>query len=231
MTGEGIYYAVATGHPRRPRRGRGGRRAGDPAGPAGCTAASVRRLLGRHLRHTWVAVAALPGRPPSSTPASAPPAATSASSTTSSRSASATAASPPARRRAGRRPRRRPSPDRPRPRPAERSRACEILSVRGALPEHRYPQAEITDAFAAADRRGAASTSGCCAGSTRNAGVRARGTWRCRWSEYAGLDDFGAANDLFIEHGRRAGRAGRRDALKAAGLTPDGRRPDRLAPR
>jgi geranylgeranyl reductase family protein len=54
MTGEGIYYAVATGI----LAGRSAARAvalGDPALAGGHHRRRVRRLLARHLRHTWVA--------------------------------------------------------------------------------------------------------------------------------------------------------------------------------
>lgn len=54
MTGEGIYYAVATGV----LAGRAAARAlaeGRPTGAGAHHAAAVRRLLGRHLQHTWVA--------------------------------------------------------------------------------------------------------------------------------------------------------------------------------
>ena len=53
MTGEGIYYAVATGI----RAGRAASRAvavGDPSRAGAGYRRSVRRLLGRHLRHTAV---------------------------------------------------------------------------------------------------------------------------------------------------------------------------------
>ena len=54
MTGEGIYYAVATGV----LAGRGAARAlaeGSPATAGAAHRRAVRRLLGRHLRHTSVA--------------------------------------------------------------------------------------------------------------------------------------------------------------------------------
>ena len=54
MTGEGIYYAVATGV----AAGRAAARAvqaGDPAAAGAEHRAAVRRLLASHLRHTWAA--------------------------------------------------------------------------------------------------------------------------------------------------------------------------------
>lgn len=54
MTGEGIYYAVATGV----AAGRAAARAigcGDPGRAGADHRRSVRRLLARHLRHTWTA--------------------------------------------------------------------------------------------------------------------------------------------------------------------------------
>jgi geranylgeranyl reductase family protein len=54
MTGEGIYYAVATGS----LAGRAAVRAmadGDPAAAGALHRRSVRRLLDRHLHHTWTA--------------------------------------------------------------------------------------------------------------------------------------------------------------------------------
>jgi geranylgeranyl reductase family protein len=54
MTGEGIYYAVATGI----LAGRTAARAlaeGDPARAGADHRAAVRRRLGRHLKHTWAA--------------------------------------------------------------------------------------------------------------------------------------------------------------------------------
>ena len=61
MTGEGIYYAVATGL----LAGRCAARAladGDGAAAGAAHRDAVRRLLGRHLRHTWV-TASLSRRP------------------------------------------------------------------------------------------------------------------------------------------------------------------------
>jgi geranylgeranyl reductase family protein len=54
MTGEGIYYAVATGV----LAGRAAARAlhaGTPSAAGAAHRTAVRRLLGRHLKHTWVA--------------------------------------------------------------------------------------------------------------------------------------------------------------------------------
>ena len=54
MTGEGIYYAVATGV----LAGRAASRAlaaGSPEDAGAAHRTAVRRLLGRHLKHTWVA--------------------------------------------------------------------------------------------------------------------------------------------------------------------------------
>jgi alkylresorcinol/alkylpyrone synthase len=94
----------------------------------------------------------------------------------------------------------------------------EILSVRGALPENRYPQQEITDAFA-----------GVIAGGDlderllrrfhSNAGVLQRHL-AMPLEEYGGLEDFGQSNDRFIEAGVQLGAQALVDALKAAGLTP-----------
>lgn len=54
MTGEGIYYAVATGigAGRTAARSLAG---GRPGGAGAAHRSNVRRLLGTHLRHTWVA--------------------------------------------------------------------------------------------------------------------------------------------------------------------------------
>jgi alkylresorcinol/alkylpyrone synthase len=94
----------------------------------------------------------------------------------------------------------------------------QILSVRGVLPEHRYAQADVTAAFADALTA---------TGSERevlerihaNAGVSHRHL-ALPLERYAGLDDFGTANDAFIDTGVDLGARAVVDALKGAGLTP-----------
>ena len=55
MTGEGIYYAVATGIAAGRAAAAGAPRRRRRAGPASCTAGRSAPLLGRHLKHTWAA--------------------------------------------------------------------------------------------------------------------------------------------------------------------------------
>jgi alkylresorcinol/alkylpyrone synthase len=94
----------------------------------------------------------------------------------------------------------------------------QILSVRGVLPEHRYPQEEITDAFAGVIARGGLDER-VLRRFHRNAGVAHRNL-ALPLEEYGGLGDFTRSNDLFIHHAVELGSRAVLDALKAAGLTP-----------
>ena len=94
----------------------------------------------------------------------------------------------------------------------------EILSVRGALPEHRYAQEVITDAFAEVIARGGLDEQ-LLRRLHGNAGVRQRHL-AMPLADYGELADFGQANDMFIEVGVELGAQAVADALKEAGLTP-----------
>ena len=94
----------------------------------------------------------------------------------------------------------------------------DILSVRGVLPEFRYPQEEITDAFAAV-LTGKRVDELMLRRFHANAGVRSRHLV-LPLDGYAALDDFGATNDLFIEEAVRLGAEALTSALKAADLSP-----------
>jgi alkylresorcinol/alkylpyrone synthase len=86
-----------------------------------------------------------------------------------------------------------------------------ILSVRGALPQHRYPQEEITASFATSMLRGAVDRR-VVDRFHRNAGVETRHT-AIPLEDYAGLADFGASNDAFIAAGVELGARSLLDAL------------------
>ncbi|MDH6577436.1 3-oxoacyl-[acyl-carrier-protein] synthase III C-terminal domain-containing protein [Kitasatospora sp. MAP5-34] len=93
-----------------------------------------------------------------------------------------------------------------------------IAAVHGVVPPHRYQQREITDALATiclptgGDR-------GVLDRLHATAGVTARHLV-LPLEEYAGLNGFGRANDLFIEEGLRLGEQALTAALAEAGIEP-----------
>ncbi|WP_122817624.1 type III polyketide synthase [Nocardioides pantholopis] len=93
-----------------------------------------------------------------------------------------------------------------------------ILSVRGALPEHRYDQAVITEAFTETMVRGQVSRA-VVDRLHRNACVQTRHT-ALPLERYGELADFGESNDAFIEAGVQLGARAVVEALKAVDLTP-----------
>ncbi|MGW1992407.1 type III polyketide synthase [Embleya sp. NPDC001921] len=92
-----------------------------------------------------------------------------------------------------------------------------IAAVRGALPPHRYPQAEITEAFAAmclpagADRRVLDRLHASARVHTRHLALPL--------DHYAKLDDFGAANDAYLDVAVELAAEAVESALGAAGLS------------
>lgn len=93
-----------------------------------------------------------------------------------------------------------------------------IAAARGVLAEHRYPQAEITEAFARM-----------CAETDRDRALLRRFHASAKvdtrhlalpLTDYPKLADFGARNDAFISHGSRLGAAALRAALAEAGVAP-----------
>lgn len=92
-----------------------------------------------------------------------------------------------------------------------------ILSVRGALPARRHHQAEVTDAFAEVIEGGAKEKA--LRAIHANTGVDCR-HMVLPIEQYAELDSFDQANDLFLEHAVALGAEALEAALEAAGLAP-----------
>jgi alkylresorcinol/alkylpyrone synthase len=103
--------------------------------------------------------------------------------------------------------------------PTSMSGTPRILATKGVLPPYSYPQQQLTEAFAdfvgldGPRRRLLEKVHG-------NAGVQTRHL-ALPVERYAGLTDFGVANDAFLEAGCRLAEEAVREALAAADVAPE----------